>query len=381
MILEDSSTIPDAYQGSRDYYLRNAVMTPKLDPVPLVGYLASVTKHIGIAPTLTTTFYPPFLLARLLSTLDHFTDGRIGWNIVTATNDRAGQNYGLPGQPEHDLRYDMADEFIDCVTGLWESWEEGAMVMDDATGVFADPSKVHTVDFEGRFYKSRGPLNVPRSPQGRPVFVAPGASPRGRRFSGRNAEIVLAGHAGKLHEMKDYRDEVRRHAAAFGRNPDTCKVLFICNPFITRTKQEAEELEAEMAQARIARLERQLAAYSYMANVDLSKIDIDAPVPAMKINGLQSMLRNIESAGPNASLRDVMVGTYNFTPIGTADAVAAQMAEAMEEIGGDGFLVAGLIKPKYVQSIAGELVPALQRRKLTRTRYDGSTLRERLQAF
>ena len=206
LILEDSSTIPDAYGASRDYYLRNAVMTPKFDPVALVGFLASVTTHIGIAPTLTTTFYPPFLLARLLSTLDHFTDGRIAWNIVTATNDRAGQNYGLPGQPEHDLRYDMADEFIDCVTQLWDSWEADAVVMDRETGVFADPAKVHTVDFEGRFYKSRGPLNVPRSPQGRPVFVAPGASPRGRRFSGRNAEIVLAGHARDLPAMKAYRD-------------------------------------------------------------------------------------------------------------------------------------------------------------------------------
>ena len=381
MILEDSSTIPEAYHGSRDYYLRNAVMTPKFDPVPLVGYLAAVTKHIGIAPTLTSTFYPPFLLARLLSTLDQFTDGRIAWNIVTATNDRAGQNYGLPGQPEHDLRYDMADEYIDVVSKLWESWEPGSLVMDEETGVFADPSKIHTVDFEGKFYKSRGPLNVPRMPQGRPVFVAPGASPRGRRFSGQHAEIVLAGHAGKIGEMKDYRDEVRRHAVGYGRDPSTCKVMFISNPHIVRGKAEAETLAQDLVKMRAEKTERTLAAYSYMTNYDFSKLDLDQPIPEIKINGLQSFLRNVESAGPNATLRDVIAGTANYTPIGTADSVAGQMAEAMQEIGGDGFLVAGMIKPKYVQSITDELVPALQKRQLTRKEYSHTTLRENLNAF
>ena len=381
MILEDSSTIPDAHGASRDYYLRNAVMTPKFDPVPLVGYLAGVTKSIGIAPTLTSTFYPPFLLARLMSTLDHFTGGRVGWNIVTASNDRAGQNYGLPGQPEHDLRYDMADEYIDVVTRLWQSWEPDALVMDPHSGLFADPAKVHTVDFEGRFYKSRGPLNVPPSPQGRPVFVAPGGSPRGRRFSGQHADIVLAGHAATVAEMKDYRDEVHRYAAGLGRDPASCKVMFICNPFIVRGAAEAEELRQEQAHARAEKIERTLASFSYMANYDFGKLDLDRPLPEIKVNGVQSLMRTFAGAGPSATLRDVLTSERNFTPIGTADGVAAQMQEAMEEIGGDGFLVAGLIKPSYVQSITEALVPALQQRKLTRTGYGHRTLRENLMEF
>jgi FMN-dependent oxidoreductase (nitrilotriacetate monooxygenase family) len=380
-IIEDSSTVPDNYGGSMDFYLKNAVMTPKFDPVPLVSYLAAVTHHIGIAPTLTSTFYPPFLLARLLSTLDHFSAGRVAWNIVTATNDRAGQNYGLPGQPEHDLRYDMADEYIDVVSKLWESWEPGAVVMDEATGVFADPTKVHAIDFEGRFYKSRGPLNVPRSPQGRPVFVAPGASPRGRKFSGRNAEIVLAGHADDITAMKDYRDEVHRHAAAYGRDPSHCKVMFVFSPQIVKNAREAEELKQDMAKARIAKMERSLGAFSYLSGMDFSKLDLDTPLPEMKINGMQSLLRTFQSAGPNATLRDIAIGSHTFTPIGTADAVAGQMQEAMEEIGGDGFLVAGYIKPKYVHAITDELVPALQKRQLTRTEYTFPTLRENLLAF
>jgi FMN-dependent oxidoreductase (nitrilotriacetate monooxygenase family) len=380
-ILEDSSTVPDTYGGSMDFYLRNAVMTPKFDPVALVGFLTAVTKNIGIAPTLTSTFYPPFLLARLLSTLDHFSDGRIAWNIVTATNDRAGQNYGLPGQPGHDLRYDMADEYIDVVTKLWNSWDEDAVVMDPSTGMFADPAKVHTIDFAGKFYKSRGPLNVPRSPQGRPVFVAPGASPRGRRFSGRNAEIVLAGHADDIHAMKDYRDEVHRHAVSFGRDPKTCKVMFTCAPFIVKNAREAEELKQDMARGRVAKTERALAAYSYLSGIDFSKLALDMPLPEIKTNGMQSLLRTFQSAGPNATLRDIATGVHTFSPIGTADAVAAQMQEAMEEIGGDGFLVTGYVRPKYVFSITDELVPALQKRRLTRTEYGHRTLRETLMAF
>jgi FMN-dependent oxidoreductase (nitrilotriacetate monooxygenase family) len=381
LILEDSSTVPDNYGASMDFYLTHAVMTPKFDPVPLVPYLAAATTHIGIAPTLTSTFYPPFLLARCLATLDHFTDGRIAWNIVTATNDRAGQNYGLPRQPEHDLRYDMADEYIEVVTRLWESWEPGAVVMDEARGMFADPGKVHSIDFEGRFYKSRGPLNVPRSPQGRPVFVAPGASPRGRKFSGRHAEIVLAGHAAHVHEMKAYRDEVHAHARAFGRDPATCKVMFTFMPWVVKNAREAQELKGDLAKARTARTERALAAYSYLSGMDFSKLDLDTPLPEIKTNGMQSLLRTFASAGPNATLRDIATGVHSFMPIGTADAIAGQMQEVMEEIGGDGFLVQAHLKPKYVHALTDELVPALQRRGLTRTEYAHKHLRDNLRAF
>lgn len=381
LILEDSSTVPDNYGASMDFYLRNATMTPKFDPVPLVPYLAAVTTHLGLAPTLTSTFYPPFLLARLLSTLDHFTDGRMGWNIVTATNDRAGQNYGLPGQPEHDLRYDMADEYIDVVTQLWNSWEPGALVMDKETGVFADPTKVHTIDFEGRFYKSRGPLNVPPSPQVKPVFVAPGGSPRGRKFSGRNAEIVLAGHADDVHQMKEYRDQVHAHARAFGRDPAGCKVMFTVAPFIVRNAREAEETARDLAKMREARYERSLAAYSYLAGKDFSKFELDTPLPEVKTNGMQSLLQTFKNAGPNATLRDVATQSATYTLIGTADGVAAQMAEAMQEIGGDGFLIQGLLKPAYVLSLTDQLVPALQKRGLVRKAYAHKHLRDNLMEF
>ncbi len=381
VILEDTSAVPYTYKNSMDYYLKHAAMTPKLDPVVLTPLLAAVTKHIGIAPTLTTTFYPPWLLARTLATLDHYSDGRIGFNIVTATSDAAAQNYGYDKQFEHDLRYDMADEYLDLVGQLWDAWEPDAVVMDEDSHTFIDPAKVKAVNFEGKHYKSRGPLNVPRSPQGRPVYVAPGGSPRGRKFSGRNAEIVLAGGANAA-EMKDYRDEVLKHATAFGRDPSTIKTMFTCVPTVVRDKKEAEETVQAMDKMKVARLEHGLAAISFLSGIDFSKFDLDEPVGEIKTNGMQTMLRMFAKHGPQASLRQIMTAPNDFTDmIGTADHIAGHMQETMEEVGGDGFLITGHFKPKYVTSIVDELVPALQKRQLTRTEYGGATFRDHLMAF
>jgi FMN-dependent oxidoreductase (nitrilotriacetate monooxygenase family) len=383
VILEDTSAVPYTYKGSMDYYLKHAAMTPKFDPVMLTPFLIAATKHIGLAPTLTSTFYPPWLLARQLATMDHYSNGRIGWNIVTATSDAAAQNYGYDKQFEHDLRYDMADEYIELTNQLWDAWEPDAVVMDEATGVFIDPAKVKAVHFEGKHYKSRGPLNVPRSPQGRPVFIAPGGSPRGRKFSGRNAEIVLAGGE-SIADMKDYREEVLRHAVAYGRDPKTCKTMFTCMPTILKSQSEVPETKDMMAKMREKRLEHALAAMSFLSGIDFSKFDLDAPVGEIKTNGMQTMLKSFQNAGPDASLRQIITkpdGGGFSQMIGTADAIAGQMQEAMEEIGGDGFLITGHFKPKYVTSVVDELVPALQKRQLTRTEYGYDHFRDNVMAF
>jgi long-chain alkane monooxygenase len=380
LILEDTSAIPYAYQGSMDFYLRNATMTPKLDPAVLTPYLLSVTKNMGIALTLTTTFYPPWLLARQMATLDHYSNGRMGWNIVTATSDAAAQNYGLDKQIEHDLRYDMADEYMDLVKQLWEAWDADAVVMDRSTGTFIDPSKVRTVNFEGKFYKSRGPLNVPRSPQTTPLYVAPGGSPRGRKFSGRNADVVLAGGE-TIHDMKDYRDEVRKLAAGLGRDLDKLKCMFICAPVVLKDRQAVEEYRANLPKMRARRLEKSLASMSFLSGIDFSKFDLDTPLPELKTNGMQTLLKTIKEAGPKATLRDVALRPHGLELIGTADDCASQMKEAMEEIGGDGFLVVGPLMPRYVTSVVDDLVPVLQKRGLTRTDYSHKLLRDNVMAF
>ena len=381
MILEDSSAINYTYKGTMDFALKHGSGVPKFDPVILSPFLIQATKSIGIVPTLTTTFYPPWLLARSLATLDHYSGGRMGFNIVTATSDAAAQNYGHDKQFEHDLRYDMADEFLDCVGQLWEAWEPDAVVMDEDNGTFIDPKKVKAIHFEGKHYKTRGPLNVPRSPQTKPVYIAPGGSPRGRQFSGRNAEVVLAGGA-TLAAMKDYRDEVNRHAVAYGRDPSNIKTMFTCMPTIVRDMQAAAEHKAKAAAGAAKRFEHNLASMSFTSGIDFSKFDLDEPVGEIKTNGMQTMLKMFQKHGPDASLRKILTAPNEFTAmIGTADSVAGSMQETMEEVGGDGFLITGHFKPKYVTSIVDELVPALQKRQLTRTEYGHELFRDNLMAF
>ena len=384
IILEDSSAVPYTYQGRMDYYLKHATLTPKFDPVLLTPYLAAATKRIGLAPTMTTTFYPPWLLARSLSTMDHYSAGRIAWNIVTATSDAAAQNYGYDKQFEHDLRYDMADEYVDLVSQLWDAWQPDAVVMDEATHTFIDPTKVKAVNFEGKHYKCRGPLNVPRSPQGRPVFVTPGGSPRGRKFSGRNAEVVLASGA-TVAEMKDYREEVLKHAVAYGRDPKNVKLLFTCTPTVVKDARDAAETREAATKMRAAKWEHGLATLSFMSGIDFSKYDMDGPIGEIKTNGMQTILRMFNKFGPQATLRQILtagpVEAGLGAMIGTADQIAGRMQEAMQEVGGDGFLITGHFKPKFVASITDELVPQLQKRNLVRTEYTHEHFRDNLLAF
>jgi FMN-dependent oxidoreductase (nitrilotriacetate monooxygenase family) len=380
IILEDTSAIPKAYKGGMDFYLKNATMTPKLDPAVLTPYLLMATKRLGIATTLTTTFYPPWMLARQMATLDHYSKGRMGWNIVTATSDTAAQNYGYDKQFEHDQRYDMADEYIDCVKELWEAWDADAVVMDTAGETFIDASKVKPVNFQGRYYKVGGPLNVPRSPQTKPLYIAPGGSPRGRKFSGRNAEVVLAGGE-TLADMKEYRDEVRAHAAAYGRDSDKVKTMFICGAFVARDKAMADEFKVNLPKMRAKRLENTLASMSFLSGIDFSKFDLDTPLPEIKTNGMQTMLKMFKDAGPTATLRDIAMRPPGWEVIGTPDECASILQEAMEEIGGDGFLITGPLVPRYVNSVVDELVPVLQKRGLVRTEYTHQHLRDNVMEF
>ena len=199
-IIEDSSFVPDAWEGKHNFYIENAYAVPKFDPSVLASILTQNTSRLGIVATLAITEYPPYLLARLVSTLDHVSKGRAGWNMVTASSDRAAQNYGHTAQPAHDIRYDMAEEFTELVVKLWESWEPESMIVNQ-DGVFADPDKVHPVNHEGTYYKSRGPINTARSPQGRSVIVQAGGSAKGRAYASKYADSIMRRRHGELHQM------------------------------------------------------------------------------------------------------------------------------------------------------------------------------------
>src|SRR5476651_1341135 len=381
MIIEDSSMVPYTYKGSHDTYLKYGASSPKLDPAVLVPWLAMATKHLGLVPTLSTSEYPPYLLARLVNSLDHTTEGRIGWNCVTGSNDGAAENYGNMGQRPHDERYEVADEFADVVTRLWEAWDKDAMVLDPSIPMFADGSKVRAIHHEGKYFKVRGPINAPRSPQGRVPIVQAGGSPAGKKFASKWADTIIT-DGSSVEKMKAYRQEVRRNAAAIGRNPDDIKLLFLCYPIIDTTMEAARERRRLEEEDSLAHVEMQLSGMSRLTGIDFSKFDMDEPLPmTLTTNGHQSSL----ARWLGKPLREIVrtyasKGSLDYT--GTPDHVAGVMQDVMQEVGGDGFLISDTpIERRSIMEICDGLVPELQLRGLTRKAYAHTHLRDNLLEF
>lgn len=382
LIIEDSSNVPYTYKGSHDTYLKYAASTPKLDPAVLVPYLAQQTKHLGLVPTLSVSEYPPYLLARLVNSLDHVTEGRIGWNCVTGSNDGAAQNYGHEKHRPHDERYDVADEFCEVVTKLWEAWEPDAVVLDREAPMFADGSKVHAIHHEGKYFKVRGPINAPRSPQGRVPICQAGGSPRGQRFAAQWADTIITEGGGSAASMKAYRDKVRATAAALGRDPDSIKVLFLAHPIIDVTMDAARERQRLEQAAALEHMDMQLSSMSRLTGIDFSKLPFDEPLPdTLTTNGHQSALAKWIGKTPRAIVTTWATKSgIDYT--GTADHVAGMMREIMEEVGGDGFLIFnGYFDRRYVMEVCEGLVPALQRQGLVRKQYAHKHFRDNLMEF
>jgi len=388
IMIEDTVMVADAYGGTMEGALKHSAFAPKQDPVPLATLIAAKTSQIGVVATMSTSFYPPYLLARLASTVDSIAEGRFGWNIVSSAEDRAAQNFGLDALPEHDERYNVAEEYFDVVNQLWDSWEHDAVVMDRDTHTYADFTKVHTIDFDGKYFKSRGPLNTVPSPQHRPAFLQAGASPKGRQFAAGAADAIIA-IGPDVEAMKEYRDDVRARAEAAGRDPDHVKLLFVVSPTLAATEEEAYA-EVERLHAHPSYIEKSLVNISSNTEIDFSTFPLDEPLPDdLTTNGelgsLRNFMRGDGTPGPK-TLRELVHhrAKRGLNLIGTPEQVAQRMAEAMEEIGGDGFLIA---KPgwdmsrKYITQICDGLVPALQRLGVVRTEYTASTLRDTLREF
>jgi FMN-dependent oxidoreductase (nitrilotriacetate monooxygenase family) len=380
VMIEDSSNIPYTYKNSHETYLRLAVDSPKLDPSVLAPYMMQATSRIGVITTLSTTEYNPFMLARLTNTLDHVSDGRSGWNLVTGSNDGGAQNYGLDRQYPHDQRYDMADEYVELVRKLWDSWDADAMVIDREQEIFAHPDKVHPVHHEGQYFRSRGPLSAPRAPQGHPVICQAGGSARGRTFAARWAETIIS-QAGSVAAMKEFRDDIRAQAAGFGRNPDHIKVLFLIAPIVDEFRDSALARKQARIEEASTHIDFYLANMSRLTGIDFSKYDLDEKLPALTTNGHQTVAARFAGRTPRQivqagrSLQDVDL-------VGTPDTVACQMSEIIDAVGGDGFLVTDPeLTRRYITEIADGLVPALQKLGVVRTRYEHATLRDNLLAF
>jgi FMN-dependent oxidoreductase (nitrilotriacetate monooxygenase family) len=381
LMLEDSSVLPDVYEGGFGYSVKYG--TVRHDPMPLVPLLAHLTERVGIVATASTSFYHPFMAARLFRTLDHLTNGRVGLNLVTSSPHAAAQNYGLSQHYEHDLRYEMAAEWMDCVGALWDSWDQDAVVLDEDKGWFADPGKVHYAEFEGRFHRSRGPLNTVPSPQQRPVICQAGGSAGGRNLAAKHADSVIASVVG-VEGMKEYRDDMSVRAVEHGRKPSDIKVMYLVAPTFGDTDRDAQERFERQSAARAANLAESLASMSYLSGFDFSTFDLDEPYPDLtgRSNGHQSSVANFTQMGRGLTLREVAEKPRgSMELIGTPDTVAAQMGEAMEEAGGDGFLISLPPTRKVITEVCDGLAPALRRLGLIPSGYPYEHFRDNLLAY
>ncbi len=375
----DLNYISDTYTGTLDPALRHAVQAPEHDPIPLLSFMAAVTEKIGLAATFSTSHHHPFYVSRLWASIDHLTRGRAGWNVVTSLNHNQAANYGQERE-DSDLRYEKAHEFIEVCQELWNSWDEDAVVMDQESGVFVDPTKVHRIEFEGNFYKSRGPLNVVRSPQSGPAILQAGTSPKGKDFAALHADAIfaiqpLAADAAQL------RTDIRTRAADSGRDPDHCKLLFGAQPIIGESDSHAVELQEEHNS--LVPLEAGLAILSAHLDFDLSTLDPNELMGDRTEPELQRMrTRYFNPDGSSMTVAEVAqkhgqsVGIPQF--VGTATTVTDQMEAFVDEAGGDGFMLSPISCPGAIEDFVELIVPELQRRGRYRTEYTGSTQRDHL---
>lgn len=356
----------------------------RFEPVTWLTAIAAATEKIGLIGTASTTYNEPYNLARLFASLDHISGGRAGWNIVTTSDAGAAHNFGLPEHPPHGERYEKAREFLDVVTRLWDSWEDDALVADPQSGVFADADKVHRIDHIGKHYRVRGPLNVSRSPQGRPVYVQAGSSEDGRSFAAQFAEAIFTAHQ-TLGSAQEFYSDIKTRAVALGRRPDHLRVLPGISPFLGSTEAEAKRLEEEIDDliqpaASLDQLKR-------MIGVDLSSYDLDGPVPRHIIDtngpkGLASRFQLVvdivdrENPTIRQLIRRLAGARGHRVVVGTPEHVANEIQTWFEQGAADGFNV----MPPYLTGgfdhFVAEVVPILRRRGLFRQDYSGSTLRD-----
>ena len=392
IMIEDKLMVSETYGGSSEAGLRGGMMVPKHDPAPLAVAMGMATARLGVVATMSTLAYPPFLMARLSSTIDSLTRGRFGWNIVTSAEDLAAQNFGLEKLPARELRYAMAEEYMEVMNKLFDSWAPDAVVLDRDAGIYADFTKVKPIHHEGQFYKVRGPLNTVRAPQGRPVYVQAGASPRGRDFAAKHADSIISVASG-LADMKAFRDDVRARAAALGRDPDSIKILFCVTPTLGETEAEAREKHGRMLNAPHFIVDM-LASVSAITDIDFAQFPLDEKLPERLItNGEQGSLDKFQqygsAGGSGKTLRQLVVDgagglVSSVELIGTPDQVAQRMGEVMAEVGGDGFLITTpvlRVSRRYLTEVADGLIPALQKRGLTRSTYKHEQLRDNLLEF
>jgi FMN-dependent oxidoreductase (nitrilotriacetate monooxygenase family) len=385
MFFDDRLAMPGIYAGSVDEAVRLGARPVKLDLSIVLGVAAGVTSRIGLGATYSTTYYTPFHVARTFATLDHLSGGRAAWNVVTSVNDSEAQNYGFTEVLDHDARYDRADEFLEATTGLWDTWEDDALVLDRASGTFADPDKVHELGYDGDWFKVRGPLTVPRTPQGRPVLLQAGSSGRGRDFAARWAELIFTGDPGLEVARSHYKDQKDR-IAELGRDPETVKMCPMAYTVVGESKTHAEERE-QLFLNELVDPKASLTLLSELMNHDFSGMALDDPITdelIESVSGIRGLVKNLRQhiGGDTITLADLAGHRATLLQgprfVGTGPDVADQMEEWFAGDACDGFVIAATHVPGAYEDVVRLVVPELQRRGVFRQEYTGATLREHL---
>lgn len=366
--------------------IRFGGMLSLLDPLQILTAMARVTRHLGLSATMSTTFYPPYIIARAFGTLDRMSGGRAGWNVVTSFQDSDARLFGHDHILDKAARYDMADEVVEACLQLWDTWAEDALVIDRESGVFADPERIRYSTYEGKAVRYAGGLTVPRSAQGRPVLMQAGASARGMDFAARWAEVVFSPHSTGS-ALRDYYTELKGLMVdRYERRPEDCVVL----PSVDVVAGSSDAEAAEYAASLDALVEPRAAmkVLEMSLGVELKDVPLDTPLAAIvpddgkQVHGAVARLLGWNSEGRTFTLRDaaLLQCTSDFTPryVGSAATVVDQMQELFESGCCDGFIVTHALSPDSLSRFVEFVVPELQRRGLFRTDYPGTTFRDSL---
>ncbi|WP_310630117.1 MULTISPECIES: LLM class flavin-dependent oxidoreductase [unclassified Paraburkholderia] len=378
LFLADIVGVYDVYQRNVDVTLRESIQLPVNDPTLLVPAMAAATQHLGFGVTVNLTYEAPYLLARRFSTLDHLTQGRIGWNIVTGYLDSAARAMGVREQLPHDERYERADEYLEVLYKLWEgSWEADAVRRDKAGRVYADPAKVHRVQHKGRYYDVDGYHLAEPSPQRTPVLFQAGSSGRGQRFAARHAECVFISPPNRAVGRETVR-ALREQLVRAGRRPDDVKVFVGAAVVPGATEREAREKYADYRQ--YASREAGLAHFAASTGIDYAQYDLDAPVDYTPGNAIESATRTAQQHGwTRRSLLEMFeLGGRYPAIVGSASQVADELQAWVEEAGVDGFNLSRTVVPESYEDFVDLIVPELQNRGLYKTAYEPGSLRHKL---
>ena len=354
----------------------------RFEPISLLSALATATKKIGLAGTLSTSYSDPFTVARQFASLDLLSGGRAGWNVVTSPLEGSGRNYGRP-HPEHALRYQIADEYLEVVQGLWDSWDDDAFVRDRDSGTFFAPEKFRRLDHKGRFFQVEGPLNIQRSPQGQPVIFQAGSSDDGIALAGKYADAVFT-HAPSLEETRTFTQKVKNSAIAHGRSAGDVKIFPGIGPIVGRTAEEAEA--KYQAIAALAGLDDALAYLGrFFDHHDFSQYDPDAPFPELGDIGANSFRSTTDRIKQDAreqglSLRQVALQAVSPRPnfIGTPEHVADELIRWFDAGASDGFILGFAAQREGLDDFVTLVLPLLEARGYHRSALEGQTLRDHL---